>query len=141
VVSAVVDSLLGIGYLETLAKPNVEVVFGEIEPITESGCKCDNGKEYPVEVLICATGFDTSFTPRFPLIGFENKNLHDKWAEESRSYLGLAAPNVPNYMMFLGPNCPIGNGPVVVHGLRIDIQFASATSVSFPGIGLTWSIH
>jgi cation diffusion facilitator CzcD-associated flavoprotein CzcO len=47
----------GIGYLETLSKPNVKVVFGEIESVTEKGCKCDDGIEYLVDVLICATGF------------------------------------------------------------------------------------
>ncbi len=103
----------GIGYLETLAKPNVKVVFGEIESITENGCKCDDGVEYAVEVLICATGFDTSFKPRFPMLGTDGKNLQDMWAKESRSYLGIAAPDMPNYMIFLGPNCPIGNGPVL----------------------------
>jgi len=103
----------GIGYLETLAKPNIKVVFGEIESITPNGCKCDDGKEYPVDILICATGFDTSFKPRFPTIGLGGKNLQDEWAKESQSYLGLAAPNMPNYMIFLGPNCPIGNGPVL----------------------------
>jgi cation diffusion facilitator CzcD-associated flavoprotein CzcO len=103
----------GIGYLETLAKPSVKVVFGEIESMTEMGCKCNDGKEYPVDILICATGFDTSFKPRFSLIGLRGRNLQDEWAKESRSYLGLAAPNMPNYMIFLGPNCPIGNGPVL----------------------------
>ena len=47
----------GIGYLETLAKPNVEVVYGEIESVTETGCRCSDGNNYPVDVLICATGF------------------------------------------------------------------------------------
>lgn len=49
----------GINYLESLGKDNVKVVYGEINEITERGCKCDDGKEYPVDVLICATGFDT----------------------------------------------------------------------------------
>jgi cation diffusion facilitator CzcD-associated flavoprotein CzcO len=46
----------GIGYLETLSKPNVKVVFGEIDRVSQRGCVCD-GVEYPVDVLICATGF------------------------------------------------------------------------------------
>jgi cation diffusion facilitator CzcD-associated flavoprotein CzcO len=103
----------GVGYLEALGKDNVETVYGEITKITERGCVCDNGKEYPVDVLICATGFNTSFKPRFPLIGPDGTNLQDVWATEARSYFGLAAPNFPNYMIFLGPNCPIGNGPVL----------------------------
>ena len=71
------------------------------------------GKEYLVDVLICATGFDVSFRPRFPIIGLLGKNLQDEWACEPKSYLGIAAAEYPNYMIFLGPNCPIGNGPVL----------------------------
>ncbi|KAJ9646664.1 hypothetical protein H2204_000356 [Knufia peltigerae] len=103
----------GINYLETLSAPNVTVVYGEIVEITERGCVCDDGKEYPVDVLICATGFDTSFKPRFPLVGLNGIDLRDQWATEPKGYMGLAAPNMPNYFQFLGPNCPVGNGPVL----------------------------
>ncbi|RAQ67887.1 hypothetical protein COH20_009798 [Aspergillus flavus] len=34
--------------------------------------------------------------------------------DEPRSYLGIAAAGYPNYYMFLAPNSPIGNGPVLV---------------------------
>jgi cation diffusion facilitator CzcD-associated flavoprotein CzcO len=104
----------GVGYLESLGKENVQVVYGEIMKVTERGCVCDDGKEYPVDVLICATGFDTGFKPRFPLIGPTGKNLQDEWSKTAESYLGMAAAGFPNYLMFLGPNCPIGNGPVLV---------------------------
>jgi hypothetical protein len=103
----------GVGYLESLGKENVTVVYGEITSVTEKGCMSDNGNEYPVDILICATGFDTTFKPRFPLIGPDGKNLQDEWKDEAQSYLGLAAPGFPNYMIFLGPNSPIGNGPVL----------------------------
>jgi len=103
----------GVGYLESLGKENVTVVYGEINKVTEKGCLCDNGNEYPVDVLICATGFDTTFKPRFPLIGPSGKNLQDEWKEEAQSYLGMAAADFPNYLIFLGPNSPIGNGPVL----------------------------
>ena len=103
----------GVGYLEALGKENVSVVYGEITRITENGCVCDDGKEYPVDVLICATGFDTSFKPRFPIIGPDGSNLQDMWAKEATSYFGIAAAQMPNYLIFLGPNCPIGNGPVL----------------------------
>lgn len=103
----------GVNYLETLTKENVQVVYGEIQEVTENGCLCDDGNEYPVDVLICATGFDTSFKPRFPVVGPSGTSLADKWAKEARSYFGLAAADIPNYLIFLGPNCPIGNGPVL----------------------------
>ena len=38
----------------------------------------------------------------------------DPGADEPKAYLGVAAPNYPNYFMTLGPNCPIGNGPVLI---------------------------
>jgi cation diffusion facilitator CzcD-associated flavoprotein CzcO len=79
----------GINYLESLTKPNVTVVYGEINEVTEKGCLCDDGQEYPVDVLICAIGFDTTFKPRFPLIAPNGKNLQDVWSGEPRSYLGL----------------------------------------------------
>lgn len=103
----------GVGYLEALGKPNVHTVYGEINEITERGCLCDDGNEYPVDVLICATGFNTSFKSRFPVINPAGINLQDAWAKEPRSYFGLAAADFPNYLVFLGPNCPIGNGPVL----------------------------
>lgn len=102
----------GIGYLETLEKDNVEVVYGEIDKVTEKGVLAQ-GKEFPVDVLICATGFDVSFKPRFPIIGRKGRNLQEAWGQEAHSYMGIAAPEQPNYFHFLGPNCPIGSGPLV----------------------------
>ncbi|PFH50241.1 hypothetical protein AMATHDRAFT_61440 [Amanita thiersii Skay4041] len=104
----------GIGYLETLARENVNVVHGDILRITEKGCVSEDGKEHELDVLICATGFDTSFIPRFPLIGLNEKDLRDEWVEEPRNYLGFSAAGFPNYFMFIGPNSPIGNGPVLI---------------------------
>lgn len=102
----------GINYLETLQAENVEVVFGEIDRITPDGCLA-NGKEHALDVLICATGFDVSFRPRFPIVGEKGQNLQDLWSKEAHSYLGVAAPAQPNYLHFLGPNCPIGSGPLI----------------------------
>ncbi|KFZ13421.1 hypothetical protein V501_03716 [Pseudogymnoascus sp. VKM F-4519 (FW-2642)] len=103
----------GVGYLESLGKDNVTVVVGEINEITGKGCLCDNGCEYPVDILICATGFDTTFKPRFHVIGPDGTNLQDQWKEEAQSYLGMAAAGFPNYLIFLGPNSPVGNGPLL----------------------------
>ncbi|KAL4808009.1 hypothetical protein BDV18DRAFT_158129 [Aspergillus unguis] len=103
----------GVGYLESLGDEKVTVVYGNIDEVTEKGCICDDGKEYPVDVLICATGFDTTFRPRFPIIGPAGNNLQDDWKDEPKSYLGVAAAGIPNYFTFIGPNSPVGNGPVL----------------------------
>jgi cation diffusion facilitator CzcD-associated flavoprotein CzcO len=104
----------GVGYLESLGNEKVKVVYGNITEVTEKGCACDDGNEYPVDVLVCATGFDTSFRPRFPIIGPAGNNLQDEWKDEPKSYFGIAAAGIPNYLTFLGPNSPVGNGPVLI---------------------------
>ncbi|KAF9485455.1 FAD/NAD(P)-binding domain-containing protein [Pholiota conissans] len=103
----------GVNYLESLGSSQVEVVYGEIQKITEKGC-VSNGQEYPVDILICATGFDTSFKPRFSVIGSKGKNLADVWNIEPKCYLGFAVPDFPNYFTICGPGSPSGNGPFLI---------------------------
>ena len=74
----------------------------------------NKGKEYAVDVIICATGFDTSYLPRFPVIGSNGQSMAEVWKDEPTSYLGLAAPGFPNYLIFAGPNSPVSNGPFLI---------------------------
>lgn len=104
----------GVGYLDSLADSKSSVVYGEISRINPKGPVTEDGREHAVDVLICATGFDTTFKPRFPLIGLNGIDLAKKWRHEPSAYLGVAAAGFPNYFMFLGPNCPVGNGPVLI---------------------------
>lgn len=73
------------------------------------GCRCTNGTNYQLEVLVCATGFDTSFRPRFS-ITTDDSDLQHTWRDEPESYLGIAAAGFPNMFFFLGPQSPVGNG-------------------------------
>ncbi|KAI4198999.1 MAG: hypothetical protein LQ350_004915 [Teloschistes chrysophthalmus] len=82
------------------------------------GCRCTNGTDYQVEVLVCATGFDTSFRPRFP-ITTDDSDLQHTWREEPESYLGIAAAGFPNMFFFLGPQSPVGNGNTLA---AIEVQ-------------------
>lgn len=34
--------------------------------------------------------------------------------DEPQAYLGISVDHFPNYFLTLGPNCPIGNGPVLI---------------------------
>lgn len=54
----------GVDYLESLGLPNVTTIYGEIVKVTETGCVTDNDVSTDVDVLICATAFDTTFKPR-----------------------------------------------------------------------------
>lgn len=86
----------GVGYLEALSKPNVRVVLDPIVRVVAEGLETRR-ELIKVDALVCATGFDVSFSPRFPVIGREG-NLQDIWARQiPKSYMSLAVPGFPNY--------------------------------------------
>ncbi|KAH7362827.1 putative FAD-containing monooxygenase [Plectosphaerella cucumerina] len=100
-------------YLEALQQANVSPVFDSIDHVTADGIITSNGTLHPADVIIAATGFNTSFRPRFPILGRDGKDLRDLWATDPIAYCGLAVSGFPNYLVFLGPNTPIGNGTVM----------------------------
>ncbi|KAF4867728.1 FAD-binding monooxygenase moxY [Colletotrichum siamense] len=101
-----------VDYLWALRKPNVRVVTDPIASIDAKGLRAEMGELIEVDAIICATGFDVSFRPRFPILG-RRGNLQDHWTKGvPKSYMSCAVPDFPNYFMFLGPNAPIGHGSV-----------------------------
>ncbi|KAL2419678.1 FAD-binding monooxygenase tazF [Exophiala dermatitidis] len=115
----------GNGYLEALTQPNVRVVTDHIEKVVEEGIVLKTGETIKVDVFICATGFDISFFPRFPLIGRGGVSLADQWKEKPEGYLSLAVNNFPNYFMFLGPSSPAGHGsilPIIEHATKYMVN-------------------
>ena len=98
----------GNGYLEALAHEKTTAFTETTGFITPRGfVDSTTGEEHEVDVIICATGFDTSFRPRFPVIGLDPKpTLAEKWAEYPCSYLGISVDGFPNYLMYSGPSTP-----------------------------------
>ena len=90
-------------YMESIQKENVNVHFTAAARCTPDGIVGVDGIERKCDTIVCATGFDVSFRPRFPIIGRNGTNLRDKWADMPQSYLGLAVPDMPNFFMFAGP--------------------------------------
>ncbi|KAH7141875.1 cyclohexanone monooxygenase [Dactylonectria macrodidyma] len=115
----------GNGYLEALTKDNVKVITNGIDEIVPNGVKLKNGEIVKLDTLICATGFDLSFCPRFRLIGRNEEAIDEKWKDMPEAYLSVAVPGFPNYFMFLGPNAPVGHGsvlPIIEHSTKYIIN-------------------
>lgn len=77
--------------MEALIQPNVKVFNEQIHRITKKGFLDSKGKEYEVDAIICATGFDTTWVPRFPIV-HEGKNVQDFLRQRTISYLAMAVP-------------------------------------------------
>lgn len=87
----------GSGYLEALQAPNVRVVTDSIDNITAEGIRLVTGEIIQLDVIVCATGFDVSFRPHFPIIG-QGGNLQDLWEKNlPKAYMSCAVPKFPNY--------------------------------------------
>ncbi|KAI3002567.1 hypothetical protein CBS147346_5793 [Aspergillus niger] len=104
----------GFRYLNTLKKENVDVVYGGVTAVTPSGCVSEDGNEHQGDIIICATGFDTSYIPRYPVIGPNGRNLQTEWAESIMGYMGIGISEFPNTFTMLGPYTPVSNGPTMV---------------------------
>ncbi|KAL5050819.1 hypothetical protein BDW71DRAFT_203538 [Aspergillus fruticulosus] len=102
----------GDGYLEALQEPNVSVEFNPILEITETGIRTSNSTE-EFDIIVCATGFDTTFSPSWKLAGKNGIRLADQWQDRPEAYFGICAANMPNYFIFNGPNCPVGHGSLL----------------------------
>jgi len=101
----------GNGYLEALTGPKTTPYTSQLQQITEQGFIDPDGNEHEVDVIICATGFDTSYKPRFPLI-VNGVDKQDEWKDHPHvpSYLSLALAEVPNYFVYGGAYCPSAHG-------------------------------
>jgi cation diffusion facilitator CzcD-associated flavoprotein CzcO len=94
-------------YLDTFNRANVHLVDTEgrgVEALTETAVVA-NGREYPVDCLIFATGFEvgTSYTRRagYDIVGKGGVTLSDHWSDGLRTLHGLTSHGFPN-CFFLG---------------------------------------
>jgi cyclohexanone monooxygenase len=94
-------------FLPTFNLPHVTLVDtapNGVSRINERGVVHD-GKEYPLDVLIYATGFQWMATSTFNMIkGRGGRTLRDKWTTEgTRTLLGLHSHGFPNLLIVSGP--------------------------------------
>ncbi|EFX01581.1 flavin-binding monooxygenase [Grosmannia clavigera kw1407] len=104
----------GPGYLEALVEDNVDCITDEAAAIDETGAVMTSGRHIDLDVVCCATGFNTSSVPPFPVTGRQGVTLADKFSTYPQTYLSLAIDDFPNYFLMLGPNASTGAGSLTV---------------------------
>lgn len=92
-------------YLPTFNRPNVHLIdtHGKgVTEITENGPVFD-GKEYKVDLLIYATGFEVQKTGIYNrIVGQGGRDLNDKYAEGIRTLVGIHSHGYPNLFIMGG---------------------------------------
>lgn len=104
----------GPGYLEALTDEKVDIIRSDIVRVDEEGIVTADGQHRPVDAIVCATGFDTTCTPRFAIQGRDGILLSEHWKETPETYISLATNGFPNYFISLGPNSALGEGNLLL---------------------------
>ncbi|KIW67339.1 hypothetical protein PV04_06602 [Phialophora macrospora] len=142
----------GPGYLEALAQDNVTLIQDPIRRFTATGIETATGEHRAVDAVLCATGGAVDFVLPFR-VRARGVDLVDAWrplAPDTAAdnvtrygwpytYLGLAVPDVPNFLFIHGPH---GTGPsgTVPHSVEVQLTYYAKLlrKVSSQGIKAMW---
>ncbi len=106
--------LLGDKYYAALQCPHVDLVTDPIRRVTSSSVITAGGAAVGVDVLVLATGFETSsYLSGLDVVGVGGESLHDRWGLDPRAYLGAAVSGFPNFFMLYGPNTNQGANSII----------------------------
>ncbi|MGB8391133.1 flavin-containing monooxygenase, partial [Mycobacterium sp.] len=106
--------LLGDEYYRALLKDTVELVTDPVARIAETSVITAAGREVDVDVIVLATGFETSrYLSGIDVIGARGQRLHERWGDDPSAYLGVAVSGFPNFFMLYGPNTNQGGNSIV----------------------------
>jgi cation diffusion facilitator CzcD-associated flavoprotein CzcO len=106
--------LISDDYYDALNRENVEVVTSAIDHLEEEAAVTRDGRRFPVDAVILATGFEsTSFLAPMEIEGLGGRSLQRVWEDGARAYLGITVPGFPNLFLMYGPNTNLGHNSIV----------------------------
>lgn len=107
--------LISDDYYPALIKPNVEVLRQGVKEITPTGVIGEDGVERACDVIICATGFQsTEFLTPMQVHGRTGASLNEVWKDGAEAYKGVAVPGFPNFFLLYGPNTNLGHNSIIL---------------------------
>ncbi len=94
-------------YFPMFNRDNVELVTASIECMKPNGIVTNDGVERPIDVVICATGyqpFSKAALPTYQVRGRDGIDLWEYWEENRyQAFRGIAINGFPNFFLVFGP--------------------------------------
>ena len=111
-------------YYPALMRDNVSLVTDKIKRITPAGIDTVDGKSHAFDVIVYATGFETTgWHWSVDVVGKGGRRLHDEWAESPQAYLGITVAKFPNMFVLYGPNTNLGHNSITFM-LERQVEYA-----------------
>ncbi len=101
-------------FYPALTQPNVDLVTDSIREVRAHSIVTEDGREYEVDAIICATGFATT-KMQFPqhIRGRSGQTLANAWETGPNAYFGTTVADFPNLFLLLGPNAALGHNSMI----------------------------
>jgi cyclohexanone monooxygenase len=122
-------------FYPALAQPNVEVITAAAAEIREHSVVTVDGREFPADVIIFGTGFQT--LPHHPVndrvSGRDGRTLAETWNGCPEAYLGTTMAGFPNAYYMFGPNIGTLSGFVMAEA-QTDYLVGAITAMQDAGL-------
>jgi 4-hydroxyacetophenone monooxygenase len=111
-------------WLAALKRDDVELVTDPIAEIRESSVVCKSGAEYPVDIIVYATGFHANrFLWPMEITGRGGVKLREQWGDDPSAYLGITVPNFPNLFCIYGPGTNLAHGGSLIFHSECQVRY------------------
>lgn len=100
------------GWYSMLKRDNVRLETGAIKQVHAKAVELEGGTLIEADILVMATGFQAGrMLWPMDIQGRGGITIRQKWGDDDpRAFLGITAPEFPNFFMMYGPNTNIGHG-------------------------------
>lgn len=114
-------------YYPALQLPNVTLENAAVARVEPDAVISAEGRRYPADVIILATGFEVTNRQNDPLevIGRDGLSMKAAWKDGAEAHLGITVAGFPNWYLLMGPNTGLGHNSMV---FMIESQIAYVMS-------------
>jgi len=127
--------LVASDFYPAMMRENVSLVTDGIARIHPQGLETNEGAIHPLDVLVFATGFETSgWHWSLDVIGSQGQRLQELWSDGPEAYQGITVAGFPNFFMLYGPNTNLGHG-CITNMLELEVGYTLQALQSLEGQG------
>ncbi len=106
--------LIADNFYPAMCRDNVALETGGIARIKPEGVEMKDGTVHELDVLVFATGFETTgWKWSADVTGEGGQHLNDVWSTSPQAYRGVTVSGFPNFYVLYGPNTNLGHNSII----------------------------